>query len=718
MKLSENEVTVERVGQTVESMFGISENDSAHILNILRSKLYSNKILAVIREYCSNAYDAHIEVGKNDVPIKVVLPSEYDSNFRVRDYGPGLSEDDIRNIYVMYGASTKRQSNSVIGQLGIGCKAAFSYTDTFYVTSWFGGEKKVYCAYIDETHKGVISLFSTEKSIEPDGIEVAVPVKSIDFYNFGAESSLLLKYFNPVPSVSGYYTSISPREYDISNTIDDMRYEVKIMKNGYYGSTKIVMGCLPYSVDTKLLDVPGFLYNLDIVIYVPIGSIDIAANRETVEYTPKTIQAMNGYINSVHNDLKPQLTKKVTDQKSFWNAQNEMSSLIRDKICNHDDIIEWTDDDIIYMVDGYLVEPNMISTEQDDGGIELYIGRKGRGGGLNISQTYNPIQYTHNLDIFIVHGTKSNSSWKSKLGRIVANSYSTLGYTIHPNNIVVLRMTGTTDAIKKYIDNRHLDDISRGNIHDITVIKPGVADKHTLSNCKVFRYQPCNGTRTSVCMYKSWSEVEPWEDDDEVKYYIPINRNSVIAPNDYKITRDIMDDIYHLANELDICSDIYGVKVAKTKTKKFQSDKTWIPLFDAFRDKLIKSDILQNISDTNEWNDNYHTIYYKLCHQADRAIWTTYNNSEISSILDSLYKLKTATKNLKVNNTSSLVKLSHILGIKLPPPSASIDNIHEIITTKYPLIDMFSNTPYLPPVNILIRHISDYINMTDERGAA
>ena len=113
MKLSENEVTVERVGQTVESMFGISENDSAHILNILRSKLYSNKILAVIREYCSNAYDAHIEVGKNDVPIKVVLPSEYDSNFRVRDYGPGLSEDDIRNIYVMYGASTKRQSNAV-----------------------------------------------------------------------------------------------------------------------------------------------------------------------------------------------------------------------------------------------------------------------------------------------------------------------------------------------------------------------------------------------------------------------------------------------------------------------------------------------------------------------------------------------------------------------------------------------------------------------------
>ena len=39
MKLNEEEIVVERSGDIVESMFGISGKDSAHILNILRDKL-------------------------------------------------------------------------------------------------------------------------------------------------------------------------------------------------------------------------------------------------------------------------------------------------------------------------------------------------------------------------------------------------------------------------------------------------------------------------------------------------------------------------------------------------------------------------------------------------------------------------------------------------------------------------------------------------------
>ena len=55
MKIQEANVNIERGGDMIESIFGISGKDSAHILNILRSKLYSNKILAVVREYCANA---------------------------------------------------------------------------------------------------------------------------------------------------------------------------------------------------------------------------------------------------------------------------------------------------------------------------------------------------------------------------------------------------------------------------------------------------------------------------------------------------------------------------------------------------------------------------------------------------------------------------------------------------------------------------------------
>ena len=55
--------------------FGIKKEGLSHIFNVLRNQLYSDKVLAVIREYSCNAVDAHTEVGK-DEPILVTLPNQ------------------------------------------------------------------------------------------------------------------------------------------------------------------------------------------------------------------------------------------------------------------------------------------------------------------------------------------------------------------------------------------------------------------------------------------------------------------------------------------------------------------------------------------------------------------------------------------------------------------------------------------------------------------
>ena len=106
--------------------FGIKQSGISHIFNVLRNQLYSDKVLAVIREYSTNAVDAHIEVGKKDTPIKVTLPNPLSLDFKVRDFGRGLTEREIGEIYAMYGESTKRGTNEQIGQLGLGCKSAFA----------------------------------------------------------------------------------------------------------------------------------------------------------------------------------------------------------------------------------------------------------------------------------------------------------------------------------------------------------------------------------------------------------------------------------------------------------------------------------------------------------------------------------------------------------------------------------------------------------------
>ena len=145
---------VQRGGELKESNFGIQEGQEGHLFAILRDKLYSDKIMAVIREYSTNATDAHVEAGTPEKPVDVTLPTRLDPHLIIRDYGLGLTEEEVRELYVMYGSSTKRATNDAIGQLGLGCKSGFAYSDQFMVISYKDGKKYTYNAYLDETNGG------------------------------------------------------------------------------------------------------------------------------------------------------------------------------------------------------------------------------------------------------------------------------------------------------------------------------------------------------------------------------------------------------------------------------------------------------------------------------------------------------------------------------------------------------------------------------------
>ena len=48
--------------------FGIKESGLSHIFNVLRNQLYSDKVLAVIREYSCNAVDAQYRGWQEGYP--------------------------------------------------------------------------------------------------------------------------------------------------------------------------------------------------------------------------------------------------------------------------------------------------------------------------------------------------------------------------------------------------------------------------------------------------------------------------------------------------------------------------------------------------------------------------------------------------------------------------------------------------------------------------
>lgn len=173
-----------KVERTVaDTQFKIAANNK--IFCILSDSIYVRKIDAVIRELCCNAFDAHIEAKQNR-KFQVTLPSEFKPEFRVRDFGAGLSEDDMQ-MYTTYGDSTKSGSNAYIGAFGIGAKSPFAYTNTFNVTSYSDGIAKAYSMFVENGVPRMTKL-GEAPSGEPSGLEVFFPVALKDIGEFKSKA--------------------------------------------------------------------------------------------------------------------------------------------------------------------------------------------------------------------------------------------------------------------------------------------------------------------------------------------------------------------------------------------------------------------------------------------------------------------------------------------------------------------------------------------------
>src|SRR5579862_6090082 len=98
-----------------------------------RDGFYSNKELAPLREYSTNARDSHIASGMPYRPIEITHPTVMEPELKIRDFGKGLTIDQLEEIYFKYWKSTKRNTNDQNGCLGIGAKSAFAYAPFYTV---------------------------------------------------------------------------------------------------------------------------------------------------------------------------------------------------------------------------------------------------------------------------------------------------------------------------------------------------------------------------------------------------------------------------------------------------------------------------------------------------------------------------------------------------------------------------------------------------------
>lgn len=328
MLMTREHETVQANGLGAGGAFTIAA--SAKAFEVLSSNLYQNKTLAVIREIACNAADAHRAAGLPISDIEVHLPTYSEMWFAVRDYGAGLSTDDVLSLYTTYFRSTKDKDNSQIGGFGLGSKSPFAVADQFTVTSWHGGVKTTFVCYKENGTPQVNVVGSTPCGSDT-GLEVRVAVTSASGNPavWQAETRRLFQWWLEVPKLNLDVMTGGTLARDPANILlsSDTLVDGLPAWSVYHSLDKtVVMGGVPYRLD--LTAIPAFpetltrmVATLGFHLALPIGTVNISPSREALSYDPPTCKALIAAVTAFAKHLVAETEALVAKQPTLAAAR-------------------------------------------------------------------------------------------------------------------------------------------------------------------------------------------------------------------------------------------------------------------------------------------------------------------------------------------------------------------------------------------------------------
>jgi len=313
--------------EVTTSGFTVEVNES--MFQMLTSNVYNDPILAVMREWSTNACDACI-VAEKPVLFNVHIPTLSERYFSVRDYGTGLHPEDIVGLFSKLGASTKRSSNKLNGTFGIGRMAGLAVSNAFTVESFYKGTHYSYAISVSNGVPSTMNLGS-QPTTEPDGLKLSVSVDADDIPSYVTRAPELYKYFDHKPKLNLENINI---ELDTSTHMADTWF----IKNdsGYRQNNFVVMSQVVYTIpwDDRVKDL-GFR---GLVIKADPGAVTFNPGRETLSLNRETVEYLNNAFITIKAEYVLMATlaiaegttdKEVLDAYMlFKDAPSEITSLI------------------------------------------------------------------------------------------------------------------------------------------------------------------------------------------------------------------------------------------------------------------------------------------------------------------------------------------------------------------------------------------------------
>ena len=301
-------------GTTQETVKMSLDLDSAQVLMQMLSKnLYSDSIGSTIRECASNALDSHRRVGcEEPIIVSFKRNSQADTyEFSVEDFGIGLDADDVRNIISKYGKSTKRDSNTELGMMGLGFKAPLAYSSSFYFVCRKDFMERKYMMYEGEDTNSIDLLYE-KPTAEPNGVKVIVPVDYSDRYQFYNKIKEQLAYFDNV------YFDVEPMgSYNVPN--DFTIYRAEHFQYSQIATNSDMHLCLDnvsYPIDWEKLGIERIRMKMALRFSLSDGLFP-TPNREAIRYTKEAKETILKKIVTVGNVFMDKFNDAITTQSDI-----------------------------------------------------------------------------------------------------------------------------------------------------------------------------------------------------------------------------------------------------------------------------------------------------------------------------------------------------------------------------------------------------------------
>lgn len=330
----EQKSNISNMGKGHEIRLADTEAGRRVLIELYIDKVYTDKVWAVVREYTTNAMDANIAAGRGDLPIEITLPyyergswgnncaSKKSNLFRIRDFGEGLDENEIVQIFIVLGESTKRLDNAQTGNMGIGAKSGFAYGE-FTVTSIKDGKKWHYLAKRNNSNAPtLIPIGIPQDTTEHSGLIIEFQVKDEDINQFRSRSFFI-----------GQFAKVRPKFInDFGHKFDEHKPVIsgdgwKVIprtNSNYIEEFNVVMANICYVCrDRDLLNKLNsiiFTSQYGLVVNVGPGEVSIPPSREELEYTELTRRTLTKHIKSLEDSIQKQVDADIASATNVFEA--------------------------------------------------------------------------------------------------------------------------------------------------------------------------------------------------------------------------------------------------------------------------------------------------------------------------------------------------------------------------------------------------------------